>query len=399
MKPHIAILADFDTTKRPRPHRMIESLKSMAHLYVIARETSPESGARCFSFPAPTHNAQTRTKEQNEKIRSLCEQGDFAPLIYTKERECIPTILRSLPKLHLIIVEDIVLLPFACDYKRESSGGKCRKDENHNSCKILVDLREFYPLEYEDPAWLGGLGKLFSHLCTHYLPQADACLCVSEPIAARYEREFGVKSTLYYSLPPFYNLSPSPIESSTTPASPLRLIYHGLISAERGSTNLLELARLLGSGYELSCMVLSNNTDYLAHFIRQAESIPNLTILPPVCLEEIVPRCNEFDIGVISLQDSSFNNKNAMPNKLFEYIQSRLCVISTPLDSLRTFFARYPVGRVAQGYGAPELARAITSLSCEEILEYKRASHTYARELSLETNAQKARDLVRALLD
>lgn len=389
MKPHIAMLADFDTTKRPRPHRMIESLKSMAHLYVIARETSPESGARCFSFPAPAHNAQTRTKEQNARIHSLCEQGDFAPLIYTKERECIPAILHSLPKLHLIIVEDIALLPFACDYKRESN----------NTCKILVDLREFYPLEYEDPAWLGGLGKLFSHLCAHYLPQADACLCVSEPIATRYEREFGVKSTLYYSLPPFYDLQPSPTSSTATLDSPIRLIYHGLISAERGSANLLELAQLLGNGYELSCMVLSNNTTYLAHFIHQAESIPNLTILPPVRLEEIVPRCNEFDIGVISLQDSSFNNKNAMPNKLFEYIQSRLCVIATPLDSLQVFFARYPVGRVAHGYSTPELARAITSLLGKEIAAYKHASHTYAKALSLETNAQKARDIVRALLE
>lgn len=374
------MLADFDTTKRPRPHRMIAALKDIAQLFVIAREASDEDGARCFSFPAPESNAQTRTKEQNERIKALCDRGEFAPLIYTKERAQIPALLDSLPKLDLIIVEDIALLPFACDYK-----------EKH-TCKILVDLREFYPLEYEDKQWLEGLGRFFSHLCSYYLPQADACLCVSAPIAARYERDFGVKSILYYSLPPYYNLTPSAI------STPIKLIYHGLISQERGSTNLLELAKELGAGYELYCQVLSNNSDFFAQFIAQAAPIPNCHILPPVSLEEIVPSCNGFDIGIISLQDTSFNNKNAMPNKLFEYIQSRLCVVATPLDSLREFFTNYATGCIAKDFSTKALADTITSLTPKHIATFKANSHSYAQELSLESNATKARHIVRDLL-
>ena len=374
------MLADFDTTKRPRPHRMIAALRDVARLFVIAREASPEVGAHCFSFPAPESNAQTRTKEQNERIKALCDRGEFAPLIYTKKRAQIPALLDSLPKLDLIIVEDIALLPFACDYK-----------EKH-SCKILVDLREFYPLEYEDKQWLEGLGKLFAHLCERYLPKADGCLCVSAPIAARYLQDFGIASILYYSLPPYHNLTPS--ETS----APIRLIYHGLISEERGSTNLLELAKELGEGYEIYCQVLSNNSDFLAHFIAQAAPIPNCHILPPVSLEEIIPSCNGFDIGIISLQDTSFNNKNAMPNKLFEYIQSRLCVVATPLDSIREFFTHYEVGITSSDFSASSLAHAVRSLSPAQIMAYKVRAHSYAKELSLESNATKARHIVRDLL-
>ncbi|MBR2495536.1 capsular biosynthesis protein [Helicobacter sp.] len=380
MRPHIAMLADFDTTKRPRPHRMIIALRDIARLFVIAREASPEAGARCFSFPAPESNAQTRTKKQNERIKALCDSGEFAPLIYTKERAQIPALLDSLPKLDLIIVEDIALLPFACDYK-----------EKH-ACKILVDLREFYPLEYEDKQWLEGLGKLFAHLCAQYLPKADGCLCVSAPIAARYLQDFGIASILYYSLPPYHNLTPSKT------SAPIRLIYHGLISEERGSTNLLELAKELGDGYEIYCQVLSNRSDFLARFITQADPIPNCHILPPVSLEEIIPSCNGFDIGIISLQDTSFNNKNAMPNKLFEYIQSRLCVVATPLDSIKEFFAHYEVGITSSDFSASSIAHAVRSLSIAQIMAYKSRAHSYAKELSLDSNAKKARQIVRDLL-
>ena len=380
MRPHIAMLADFDTTKRPRPHRMIIALRDIARLFVIAREASPEAGARCFSFPAPESNAQTRTKKQNERIKALCDSGEFAPLIYTKERAQIPALLDSLPKLDLIIVEDIALLPFACDYK-----------EKH-ACKILVDLREFYPLEYEDKQWLEGLGKLFAHLCAQYLPKADGCLCVSAPIAARYLQDFGIASILDYSLPPYHNLTPSKT------SAPIRLIYHGLISEERGSTNLLELAKELGDGYEIYCQVLSNRSDFLARFITQADPIPNCHILPPVSLEEIIPSCNGFDIGIISLQDTSFNNKNAMPNKLFEYIQSRLCVVATPLDSIKEFFAHYEVGITSSDFSASSIAHAVRSLSIAQIMAYKSRAHSYAKELSLDSNAKKARQIVRDLL-
>lgn len=374
------MLADFDTTKRPRPHRMISALKDIAQMFVIAREASQENGARCFSFPAPESNAQTRTKEQNARIHFLCEQGDFAPLIYTKNRATIPKILESLPRLNLIIVEDLALLPFACDYKEKYP------------CKILVDLREFYPLEYEDKQWLEGLGRFFTHLCKHYLPKADCCLCVSTPIIDRYAKDFGIASILYYSLPPYHSLTPSAI------STPIKLIYHGLISEERGSTNLLELATELGKGYEIYCQVLSNNSDFLARFIAQAAPIPNCHILPPVSLEEIIPSCNDFDIGIISLQDTSFNNKNAMPNKLFEYIQSRLCVVATPLDSIREFFRHYEVGITSSDFSASSLAQAVRSLSPAQIMAYKIRSHSHAQELSLESNAKKARQIVRDLL-
>lgn len=378
--PNIAILADFDTTKRPRPHRMVQTLKESANVFVIARQASVEQGALCFSFPAPTDSASTRTKAQNDYIQSLCTRGEFTPLIYTKNRTKIPKILYALPKLNLIIVEDIALLPFACAYKQEFGS------------KIMVDLREFYPLEYENEQWQKGLGKFFTHLCAHYLPMADACLCVSEPIAARYMRDFGIKSEVYYSLPPFYALLPTPIHK------PIQIIYHGLISKDRHSENLLDLAAMLGTGYMLNLMILSNDTHYLQTFKNQAKPLSNVQFLPPVELETIIPFCNRFDIGILSLEPNSFNNANAMPNKLFEYIQSRLCILSSPIPSISEFLGQFGVGIVAQDFGANALMRALNTLDSATIATYKAHSHKHAKTLSLESNTKRLQAIIQNLI-
>ncbi|OBV29155.1 hypothetical protein BKN38_00950 [Helicobacter sp. CLO-3] len=458
-RPRIAVLADFDTTKRPRPHHIIALLKDIAEVFVIAREQSDESGAHCFAFPAPAENAATRSAKQKARITDLCQKGDFAPLIYTPNRAIISDILRALPRLDLLIVEDIALLPFACDYKREvlqadsiTKESATKKAEStqtttpkstqsnalestkpaestksraldsatqkpaildsttpesalldsalldsvaldsatHPAPKIICDLREFYPLEYEDEAWQAGLGRFFTHLCARYLKEADLCLCVSEAICARYVRDFGIAPRLYLSLPPHLDslhykklrnaAQKRQIRESTarrhakynirhhapkTKPIKARILYHGFISRDRDSLNLLRLARLLGDKYKLHCMVVCNDARFLRDFCARAKRQRNIRIIPPVPMSDIIAQSVGYDIGILTLQPNSFNNAHAMPNKLFEYIQSRLCVISTPIPSVRAFLRDFGAGRVASDFSAQSLARTIRAITCQ----------------------------------
>lgn len=436
-RPRIAVLADFDTTKRPRPHRIIALLKDIAEVFVIAREQSDERGAHCFSFPAPAESAATRSAEQKARIAELCQKGDFAPLIYTPNRASISDILRSLPRLDLLIVEDIALLPFACDYKREvlqadsiAKESKASKAESTQSNapesakpaestksraldsttpestlldsafsdsttrpapKIICDLREFYPLEYEDEAWQAGLGRFFTHLCAHYLKEADLCLCISEAICARYERDFGIAPRLYLSLPPHLDAlhykklrnaaQKRQMRESTArhrapkPKPPkARILYHGFISRDRDSLNLLRLARLLGDEYELHCMVVCNDALFLRDFCMRAKRQRNIRIIPPVPMSDIIAQSVNYDIGILTLQPNSFNNAHAMPNKLFEYIQSRLCVISTPIPSVRAFLRDFGAGRVAIDFSVQSLARTIRAITRQSKCHQKHAA-------------------------
>ncbi|WP_394977021.1 capsular biosynthesis protein [uncultured Helicobacter sp.] len=370
MVANITILCDFDVSKRPRPARLIEMIKHTYRLSVIAKECTPIDGVHTFSFPAmPT--AKDRTPQQNQALIEYCQNGAFEKLIFTPNRLCIREYLAALPPQQLLIVEDITLLPFALEYRL-----------THPQAKILIDLREYYPLEYENSKeWLESFGLFFYHLCAVYLPQVDRALCVSEGIARAYYENFGIQSSLFLSLPPLYDFSPTPL------GTPIEILYHGFVSPDRSSQNLIELAHKLPSEYVLYAMVLSNQPKFLESLCTKAPS--NLIFLPPVSLEQIVPFSHRFDIGLIPFFPTTFNLMHCLPNKFFEYIQARLCVVSTPLSEIKQFIAKEPCGVCSKDYSIDSLVETLLALRRDEIAAYKAKAHTLAYTYNMQHNKDK----------
>lgn len=377
---HIAILCDSNPFSKPRPARLIEMLKEHYTLFIYGRECEGKEGLNTFSFPSAKSSSQRSAKE-NEAIFQACLNKNFDFLLYTKEREILKEQLLSTPSLSLLIVEDITLLPFALLYK-----------EQNPKSKVMIDLREFYPLEYEnDPKWLASFGAFFEYLCATFLPKVDFALTVSEGIAKKYKEVYGLDCTLFLSLPPYFPLTPSKNEK-------IRLIYHGLISTDRESENLLEIASRLREGIEMNLMVLSNHPSFLQEFKNEAQKIPNLTLHPPVSLNEIIPFTSQFDVGLITLKPNGFNNTHALPNKFFEYIQARLALLTTPLPSLKSMIEQYSLGKCSKDFSTSSIIESINSLSLEEIQSYKQNASIASEKLNLSSNQVKILGIIQNLL-
>ncbi|WP_095269943.1 capsular biosynthesis protein [Helicobacter sp. 13S00477-4] len=382
MKRKIAILCDFDIAKRPRPFRMIKMLQEEYKIFAISKEGSFIQGIECFSFPAAKSSKQ-RTQKEDQIIQSYCYNREFDKLIYTPNRRVITDILTSIPVLDLIIVEDITLLPFASDYVLR-----------HPNTKILIDLREYYPLEYEnDFLWLETFGVFFKYLCTQYLPCVDFAITVSEGIAMRYQKDFGIACEIFYSLPPFFDLVPSKLSCR------FEIIYHGFLSPDRHSKNLLQIAHLLDERFCLNIMGLSNQKGFIEGMQQEAQNISNLKFLAPVCMEDIIPFCNRFDIGLITLPKNGFNNTYALPNKFFEYIQSRLCVVSTPIFEVKSLIEEFNIGQCANGFEAEDVARVLNGLDKRLLGAYKHNASNIAQKYSTQTNHSKIISIIEGILN
>ncbi|MCE3039746.1 glycosyltransferase [Helicobacter anatolicus] len=367
MLQNIILLNDFDITQRPRPFRMLEMLKNHYNLFAIARECKEITGIKTFAYPPLKSSKDRSKKEQNELIKKL-KNKDFIPLIYTKNRMKILDFFKEIPTANLIIVEDITLLPFAIDYKKN-----CPKT------KILIDLREFYPLEYENnPQWLESFGEFFSFICKNYLPYVDFAITISEGIAKKYQQDFYLDCKIFYSLPPYHNLSPTQINNK------IQIIYHGFLSPDRNSDFLLEIASQLKEDFHINILGLSNQKDYLQSLKDKAPK--NVSFIPPVPMQELINFTNVFDIGILTLSPNTFNNANAMPNKFFEYIQARLALISTPLPSLAPLIKKYNIGMCAKDFQAKSLAETLNTLTKKQIMCYKNSAHNAAQTLNTTQN-------------
>ncbi|PAF49540.1 hypothetical protein BKH41_02435 [Helicobacter sp. 12S02232-10] len=381
MKRKIAILCDFDVMKRPRPFRLVQMLQEKYEIFCIAKECATIKGVKCFSFPA-SKTSKERTKEENEAILNHCRNKNFDALIDTSNRKIITEILANLPDLDLIVVEDIPLLPFATRYVHR-----------HSNTKILVDLREYYPLEYQNDAlWMETFGVFFAHLCEEYLPKVDYAISVNERIAKKYQEVFGISCEAFYSLPPFYPLLPSKTSHK------IQIIYHGFLSFDRNSENLLEIAKRLDPKFCLNIMGLSNQKGFLESLQTEAKKLPNVNFLPPVAMEDIIPFCNRFDIGIITLPPNGFNNINALPNKFFEYIQSRLCVVSYPSPEIKALISDKGIGKSALDFDPQSIASVLNAMDKKSIWNYKLASSQSALELSLQTNKPKIIRIIESVL-
>lgn len=377
---NIAILCDSNPLTRPRPHRLIQMLKSHHSLFVFGVNCPDIKGVQSFPFP-PLKSTKDRTPKEQEELESALKNQEFHSLIFTPNRLILQCQLLSISHLELLIIEDLVLLPIALSYK-----------EKYPNVKLMIDLREFYPLEYEnDPSWLEGFGKFFSYLCDSYLHQVDMALTVSKGLKQRYQQDYDLECELFLSLPPFFDLIPS-----QNPR--IELIYHGFISTDRESENLLEIGSSLAPHLHLNIIALSNQPRFLESFVSKARQIPSISILSPVSLEEIIPFTHRFDLGLITLKPNGFNNAHALPNKFFEYIQARLGVIATPLPSLKPIIESHHIGICSQDFETTNLVSLLNSLDLHQVKMLKNHAHQASQIFNLSSNQAKILSLISKLL-
>jgi hypothetical protein len=117
-----------------------------------------------------------------------------------------------------------------------------------------------------------------------------------------------------------------------------------------------------------------------------AEETENVKIIPPVEYNDIVTFCNQYDLGLYIIFPTNLNNKYSLPNKFFEFIQSRLAIVTGPSVEMKNYIDRYNLGVAANSFEPDEIADKINNLTNEQIEEFKSNSHKHARELSSETN-------------
>ncbi len=88
------------------------------------------------------------------------------------------------------------------------------------------------------------------------------------------------------------------------------------------------------------------------------------------------------------------NNRYALPNKFFEFVQARLAVAIGDSYEMKQYVRKYDLG-IAADENAPEaLAEKFIKLTREDIMRYKQNAHKYARELSAEPNKIELRNII-----
>ncbi|WP_429259803.1 glycosyltransferase [Paraburkholderia sp. GAS334] len=284
----------------------------------------------------------------------------------------------SSTEVDVIVANDIEALPLAL----RLSAGRSR---------VVFDAHEYAPREFEDSRfWRFFFQRYKTYLCRRYIQHADAVLTVSDGIAKEFTREFAVPVQVLPNTPPFFDLAAQPAQSDV-----VRLVHHGDANPSRRLDRLIEMMGHLDDRFRLDFYLMRNHHEkHYQRLIALATKDSRIRFLPAVPMTSLPKTLNQYDVGVYLLDPTSFNNRFALPNKFFEFVQGRIAVAVGPSPEMAGLVKHYDLGLVSDDFSPKSLADKLSRLTAQDINRLKSNVDRAARELCYERSGQVLSDAV-----
>lgn len=270
----------------------------------------------------------------------------------------------------ILIVEHLYLLPFAFSIQKNA--------------KIIFDAKEYFPREFEHN-WRFRLfeSPIIVRLCQHYLTECDHLITVSPGLAKAYKDEFGVDMQLIRSTPLYQGCN-----VQKTNNSEIKMVHHGGVNRDRGIENMIEIARRLDERFTLD-LYLVGCSSYIEQLKQNSADCHRIRFMEPVLFNEIIPMLNQYDIGIFFVKPITFNLRHCLPNKLFEFIQSRLAVAIGPSPDMADLVHEFQCGFIAPEFTIESMIETLQRLTPDEIDKAKQQSDLAAQTLCYEKESEK----------
>ena len=364
----ILVICFSDLSKDSRVKRQLYFLKKNKDVHITALALKPHSHFIDEFIQVSAEDSKW------DKLKRV-------PLLFLKKFEKFywssKIILESIAalkgkKFDIVIANDVESYPLAI----KVSNGKSF---------VVFDAHEYAPKEFEASLkWRILFQRYKTYLCQQYLKKADHIITVSQGIADEYQKVFDVEKPTVITNAAFY----SNLNSSFVDKNSIKVIYHGIAMKGRCIEKMIELADYLDKRFSIDFFLVQDSFQYLQYLKRIAKSRKNIQLLAPLPSDKIISSTVHYDIGLYLLSPNSFNNCHSLPNKFFEYIQSRLAIAIGPSPEMKDLVNKYECGVISSDFDPKSLADKLNKLKKKDIDVMKAKSHLAAKELSAENNCK-----------
>ena len=359
-----------DLGRDPRVNRQIRALKRR-YTVIAAGAADPQiDGVRFLLGRMPR---RTFVRKLFDAARLVAGQYDR----YYWNMAHVAQLRRALDEVRadVVIANDVDALPLAFDVAK--------------TAPVILDAHEYSLGEFGGLKWRLTRQGYARYLCRTYIRRTSGMMTVADGIAKEYANTFRVSPVVVQNAAPYADLHPTPVAAGV-----VRMIHHGNAVPGRRIEMMLDVMRMLPDRFRLDLMLLPSVPGYLAKLKSRAAGDPRIRFLPVVPMRELVPATNDYDVGLYLLPPASFNDLHALPNKFFEFVQSRLAIAIGPSPEMAALVKQHGLGVVAGSFRPEALARELIRLDAGQIGAMKQRSHEAARQLSFEREEEKLLALV-----
>lgn len=242
---------------------------------------------------------------------------------------------------------------------------------------VHADIHEYAPEQNREILlWRIFVAPFVRWMCRTFLPQAASMTTVGQGLADEYLRRFGVSSGVVTNAAPYAELTPRPV------SDPIRLVHSGASMPNRRLEVLVDAALATTSDVVLDLYLMGNNPGYIDELRRRAGGSERVRFPAPVPYQELIARLNSYDVGLPVIQPTTFNERWALPNKFFDYVQARLGVVIGPSPEMVRILRDHPFGEIADGFDAESVTQVLDRLTPERIAAWKAQADASAKALS-----------------
>jgi hypothetical protein len=375
--PRILILTFSKTAQDPRVLRQIQALKDNCNLTVAGCGAYSDDKVDYIQLPSLARNFIGKILNAVAIVFGFYEFSYWsAPRVAAARKLLLDQ------KFDLVLANELSSLPLALELAKPQSA------------KVLLDAHEFYPGHMPEKIYFRLVGaKLWSYLTKKYIPLADSRMTVSQGIADEYKKYCGADFFLFQNSPYFENQTPSKIDSER-----IRLVHSGGFSPGRQPEVMLQLMNLLDARFTLDLMFVANAPDLLNEFKKLCSANPRIRFVDPVSVEHVARRLNEYDIGLYLLPIRSLNQRFALPNKIFEFIQARLAIAVWPSPEMGRFVESWNVGWVSADATVESMAHMLNGISIESLGRMKANTQAAAEKTCCEIAVKRLQMEIDSLL-
>ncbi len=213
------------------------------------------------------------------------------------------------------------------------------------SKKLVYDSHELFP-EIPELVYRPATKKIWEALEHFLLPRLTNCYTVSKSIAEYYENKYSTQFDVVRNVP-------KKTESTQTVKLPFNTAHKKVILYQ-GAVNI-------GRGLELMIDTIEKLEDYVFLIVGDGDILGKLKelvlkknlkdqviFLGKLSPEKLKGITIQADLGLSIEEDLGLSYRYALPNKLFDYIQAKIPVITSNLPEMKGIVSEYSIGEVLE---------------------------------------------------
>lgn len=258
--------------------------------------------------------------------------------------------------------------------------------------KVVYDAHEY---QRERNGRSGVLKKMTAIIEPIVIKSADEVITVSQGIVDEYKRLYKLEQVhLIYNAPHKKQFSEKYDlfrEKFNIPSDHTILLYQGIFTIGRGIDLLIESFREL-KGEKLALVFLGGGM-FEEKVAKAAEEHENIHFHPSVPYTEIIKYSSSADFGLNSVENVCLSYFYCMPNKLFEYMQAGIPIITTPLHDCRNLVESRKLGLVIPSFEIDDFKKTFRLAGETDPNSFTEALQQAAKDFNWELEAVKFQEI------